>query len=189
VPDQRCASTCGQHAGRVRDLRRRQVHAAAHNRRPGNPDIGRARIDGADVTRPPARKRRIGFVFQHYAAFTHMTVRDNVAFGLKITGAPRDHIRQRVTELLEPGCRTSPPRIAGAAGTCPRPHRTWLRQTRMSRRGSAPDDVAESAYAVRSLDIPLCSAGSRMVRVRVGHDDLAFTQKTSVHASGEDLVP
>ena len=65
------------------------------------PDAGQVRIDGTEVTRLPARKRRIGFVFQHYAAFTHMTVWDNVAFGLKIARAPRDHIRQRVGELLE----------------------------------------------------------------------------------------
>jgi sulfate transport system ATP-binding protein len=64
------------------------------------PDSGQVRIDGADVTTMPARKRRVGFVFQHYAAFTHMTVWDNVAFGLKVSRAPKEHIRGRVTELL-----------------------------------------------------------------------------------------
>ncbi|MDR0342803.1 MAG: TOBE-like domain-containing protein [Nocardiopsaceae bacterium] len=65
------------------------------------PDSGEVRVEGRDVTRVPARKRRIGFVFQHYAAFTHMTVWDNVAFGLKIARTPRDQARQRVTELLD----------------------------------------------------------------------------------------
>src|SRR3954454_25130774 len=48
------------------------------------PDSGTVRIDGQDVTNRPPQRRNIGFVFQHYAAFKHMTVRDNVAFGLTI---------------------------------------------------------------------------------------------------------
>jgi sulfate transport system ATP-binding protein len=64
------------------------------------PDSGTVIINDVDVTNTPARKRGIGFVFQHYAAFTHMTVRQNVAFGLKIAHAPKDKVRQRVDELL-----------------------------------------------------------------------------------------
>src|SRR5215212_4348196 len=48
------------------------------------PDAGAVEIHGDDVTHVPPQKRGIGFVFQHYAAFKHMTVRDNVGFGLKI---------------------------------------------------------------------------------------------------------
>ena len=58
-------------------------------------------IGGQDVTTLPPQKRDIGFVFQHYAAFKHMTVRDNVAFGLKIRKQPKDKVRARVDELLE----------------------------------------------------------------------------------------
>jgi sulfate/thiosulfate transport system ATP-binding protein len=65
------------------------------------PDEGVVNLDGEDVTRLPPRARGVGFVFQHYAAFKHMTVRDNVAFGLKIRRRPRAEIKQRVTELLE----------------------------------------------------------------------------------------
>ena len=65
------------------------------------PDEGVVHLDGEDVTRLPPQARGVGFVFQHYAAFKHMTVRDNVAFGLKIRRRPRAEIRQRVTELLE----------------------------------------------------------------------------------------
>jgi sulfate/thiosulfate transport system ATP-binding protein len=65
------------------------------------PDTGRVEIDGRDVTAVPPQRRGIGFVFQHYAAFKHMTVRDNVAFGLKIRREPRPAIKQRVDELLE----------------------------------------------------------------------------------------
>jgi sulfate/thiosulfate transport system ATP-binding protein len=64
------------------------------------PDGGRVVIDGADATLVPARKRGVGFVFQHYAPFKHMTVRDNVAFGLKIRKRPKQEIAARVDELL-----------------------------------------------------------------------------------------
>jgi sulfate transport system ATP-binding protein len=64
------------------------------------PDGGRVVISGEDATETPARKRGVGFVFQHYAAFKHMTVRDNVAFGLKIRKRPKDQVRAKVDELL-----------------------------------------------------------------------------------------
>jgi sulfate transport system ATP-binding protein len=65
------------------------------------PDAGAVVIHGEDVTLIPARNRGIGFVFQHYAAFKHMSVRDNVAFGLKIRREKKDVVRGRVDELLE----------------------------------------------------------------------------------------
>jgi sulfate transport system ATP-binding protein len=64
------------------------------------PDAGAVAIDGNDVTAARPQDRGIGFVFQHYAAFTHMTVWQNVAFGLKIRKRPRDEVRERVDELL-----------------------------------------------------------------------------------------
>jgi sulfate transport system ATP-binding protein len=65
------------------------------------PDTGTITINGRDVTRVPPRRREIGFVFQHYAAFKHMTVRDNVAFGLKIRRRPKAEIAEKVNHLLE----------------------------------------------------------------------------------------
>jgi sulfate transport system ATP-binding protein len=64
------------------------------------PGAGSVVIGGTDVTNTPARKREIGFVFQHYAAFKHMTVAENVAFGLKIRRTDKERIRSRVDELL-----------------------------------------------------------------------------------------
>jgi sulfate transport system ATP-binding protein len=64
-------------------------------------DAGVVAIGGADVTHVVPQKRGIGFVFQHYAAFKHMTVRDNIAFGLSIRRRPKAEIRRRVDELLE----------------------------------------------------------------------------------------
>ena len=65
------------------------------------PDAGTVEIDGRDATTLPPQRRGVGFVFQHYAAFKHMTVRENVAFGLKVARRPKAEIRARVEELLE----------------------------------------------------------------------------------------
>jgi sulfate transport system ATP-binding protein len=65
------------------------------------PDAGEVWLEGSDVTSRPPQKRGVGFVFQHYAAFKHMTVRGNIAFGLEIRRRPRQEIAQRVDELLE----------------------------------------------------------------------------------------
>jgi sulfate transport system ATP-binding protein len=65
------------------------------------PDEGSVTIGGGDVTGVPARARGVGFVFQHYAPFKHMTVANNVAFGLSVRRRPRAEIRARVQELLE----------------------------------------------------------------------------------------
>jgi sulfate/thiosulfate transport system ATP-binding protein len=65
------------------------------------PDTGTVTINGTDATRLTPQRRNVGFVFQHYAAFKHMTVFNNVAFGLQIRKWPKAKIRQRVTELLE----------------------------------------------------------------------------------------
>jgi sulfate/thiosulfate transport system ATP-binding protein len=65
------------------------------------PDTGTITINGRDVTRVPPQRRGIGFVFQHYAAFKHLSVRDNVAFGLKIRKRPKAEINQKVDHLLE----------------------------------------------------------------------------------------
>ena len=64
------------------------------------PDAGMILIDGADVTAARPQERGIGFVFQHYAAFAHMSVRENIAFGLRIRKRPRAEVTARVDELL-----------------------------------------------------------------------------------------
>ena len=64
------------------------------------PDRGEIAIGGDPALAIPPQRRGIGFVFQHYAAFKHMTVRDNVAFGLTVRRRPKAEIRARVDELL-----------------------------------------------------------------------------------------
>ena len=63
-------------------------------------DTGTINIEGRDATKLPPQKRNVGFVFQHYAAFKHMTVRQNVAFGLTIRKRDKAEIKERVDELL-----------------------------------------------------------------------------------------
>src|SRR6195952_258301 len=65
------------------------------------PDSGTVEISGNDLTSTPPQGRNIGFVFQHYAAFKHLTVARNVAFGLEIRKRPKKEIAARVQELLE----------------------------------------------------------------------------------------
>jgi len=65
-----------------------------------SPDEGEVTIGGEQVTDRPARIRGVGFVFQHYAPFKHMTVHNNVAFGLSVRKRPKAEIEARVKELL-----------------------------------------------------------------------------------------
>ncbi len=64
------------------------------------PDAGEVPIGGENATALPPQRRNVSFVFQHYAAFKHMTVRDNIGFGLRIRKRPKAEIRKRVDELL-----------------------------------------------------------------------------------------
>jgi ABC-type Fe3+/spermidine/putrescine transport system ATPase subunit len=64
------------------------------------PDSGRVVVEGEDVTRLPPERRRFGMVFQHYALFPHMTVGENVAFGLEAQKLPRADVERRVAESL-----------------------------------------------------------------------------------------
>jgi sulfate transport system ATP-binding protein len=66
-----------------------------------NPDTGRIWLDGQDTTQLPLQKREIGFVFQNYALFPHMTVAENIAFGLEIRNINILQKKQRVQELLQ----------------------------------------------------------------------------------------
>jgi sulfate/thiosulfate transport system ATP-binding protein len=65
------------------------------------PDQGCVLIEGKDVTGMRPQERGVGFVFQHYAAFKHMTVHDNIAFGLRIRKRPKAEVAERVNQLLK----------------------------------------------------------------------------------------
>lgn len=64
-------------------------------------DAGSVRIGGTDCTRTPVNRRNLGFVFQSYALFPHMTIEKNIAFPLRLRKLPRSEVRQRVGEALE----------------------------------------------------------------------------------------
>lgn len=65
------------------------------------PDEGAVRIDGQDISHLPPNKRGLGMVFQNYSLFPHLTVAQNIGFGLKMAGAPKDRIATEVNRLLE----------------------------------------------------------------------------------------
>jgi spermidine/putrescine ABC transporter ATP-binding subunit len=65
-----------------------------------DPDAGVIRLDGRDIGHTPVHKREIGMVFQNYALFPHMSVFDNIAFGLSVRGQPNQDIKRRVGEML-----------------------------------------------------------------------------------------
>ncbi|MBL6598861.1 MAG: ABC transporter ATP-binding protein [Alphaproteobacteria bacterium] len=66
-----------------------------------SPSAGAILIDGEDMSRVPANRRPVNMVFQSYAVFPHMSVLDNVGYGLKVTGVPAAEVRARATEALE----------------------------------------------------------------------------------------
>jgi spermidine/putrescine transport system ATP-binding protein len=91
------------------------------------PSAGTIRIDGADVAELPAHRRPTNTVFQSYALFPHLTVADNVAFGLKRKKVPKAEISERVAAELERVGRRSSPAASSSAwrwrerwSTCPR---------------------------------------------------------------------
>ena len=64
------------------------------------PDTGEITIKGKDVTGVPPQRRGIGFVFQHYAAFKHMSVRENITFGLRRAGVDKAEIERRLQQVV-----------------------------------------------------------------------------------------
>ena len=113
------------------------------------PDTGSVEIEGRDATRLPAQDRGVGFVFQHYAAFKHLTVERNVAFGLEIRKRPKPEIKEKVRELLElvhlepvraplPGAALGWPAAAHGAGPRPRGGAAGAAPRRAVRRARRP---------------------------------------------------
>src|SRR5438445_2474391 len=64
------------------------------------PDEGRILLGGKDIAQVPPHRRPVNTMFQNYALFPHLTVRDNIAFGLKRAGMPRAQIAARVAEMV-----------------------------------------------------------------------------------------
>jgi len=123
------------------------------------PERGVVFISGREATALAPQKRGVGFVFQHYAPFTHMTVRENVAFGLRVRRAPRS-VRAWTScssSSSSPASASATPRSSRAAapadGARPRartraggpPPRRAVRCARCARPGRAPLVVAEAA--------------------------------------------
>jgi sulfate transport system ATP-binding protein len=144
------------------------------------PDTGDVFISGREATALAPQKRGVGFVFQHYAPFTHMTVRENVAFGLKIRKRPKDEIRARVDELLELV------QLSGLGGRYPSQLSGGQRQRMALARALAPEPE------VLLLDEPFGALDAR-VRVELRewlrrlHDEMHVTTIFVTHDQDEAL--
>jgi sulfate transport system ATP-binding protein len=148
------------------------------------PDQGRILLDGEDATHVHPRERRIGFVFQHYALFRHMTVRDNVAFGLAVkprrARPPKATIDARVDELL------ALVQLAGLGGRYPSQLSGGQRQRVALARALAVEP------RVLLLDEPFGALDARVRKelrrwLRTLHDTLHFTSLFVTHDLDEAL--
>src|SRR5881392_3975634 len=144
------------------------------------PDSGAVFISGKEATAISPQKRGVGFVFQHYAPFTHMTVWENVAFGLKIRRRPRAEIRARVDQLLELV------QLTGLGGRYPAQLSGGQRQRMALARAIAPEPE------VLLLDEPFGALDAR-VRVELRewllrlHDEMHVTTIFVTHDQEEAL--
>ena len=100
------------------------------------PDAGAIRVGGEDVTRVPPQSRRFGMVFQHYALFPHMTVGENVAFGLEAQGLPAPRAASAAWPRRSPPS-TSPASRAARSRSSPAASSSASRWRARSRRGRA----------------------------------------------------
>src|SRR3954470_20823307 len=132
------------------------------------PDTGDVFISGKEATALAPQKRGVGFVFQHYAPFTHMTVWENVAFGLKIRRRPKDEIRARVAELLELV------QLGGLGGRYPSQLSGGQRQRMALARALAPEPE------VLLLDEPV---GALDARVRIELREWLLRLHTEMHVT------
>jgi putative spermidine/putrescine transport system ATP-binding protein len=144
-------------------------------------DRGRVTLDGADITRVPAHRRNVGVVFQNYALFPHLTVADNVAFGLKARGTPTGEIAGMVSRALA---------LVRLTDYGPRPI--------FALSGGQQQRIAVArALAVRPklllLDEPLSALDRKLretMRMELGHllHDLGITAIFVTHDQDEALV-
>lgn len=144
------------------------------------PEAGRVRFGGDDVTGTPVRERGVGFVFQDYALFEHMTVEDNVAFGLAVRKTDKRRIAERVAELL------SRVQLDGFGSRMPRELSGGQRQRVALARALAPEP------RLLLLDEPFGALDARVRAELRGwlrrlHDELRVTSVFVTHDQDEAL--
>jgi putative spermidine/putrescine transport system ATP-binding protein len=145
------------------------------------PDAGRIRIDSEDITGLPPHKRRLGLVFQSYALFPHLSVGDNVAFGLRRQGVRGAELRTRVTEALDLV------RLGSLAGRLPRQLSGGQQQRVALARAVAPRP------RLLLLDEPLSNLDAQLrdemqIEIKRLQRELGITSLFVTHDQGEALA-
>ena len=177
-----------------RRFRLRQDDAAAHAGRVRAPTAGRIVIDGVDMTEVPPYERPVNLMFQSYALFPHMTVEQNIAYGLKKERVPEPQIRERVAEMLalvkldysrranptsSPAARTSASRWRARSSSA----RNSCFSTSRSRRST------RSSVNTRSSSSPNLQYQLGMTFVVVTHDqDEAMTLSSRIAVMSEGRI-
>lgn len=146
-----------------------------------HPDSGRIWLGDGDVTSTPPHRRRVGMVFQSYALFPHLTVRENIAFGLAMAKAPRGEIDARVREML------ALIRLSGAADRYPHQLSGGQQQRVALARALAPRPQ------VLLLDEPLSALDARIraelrAEIRAIQQQLGITTIYVTHDQEEALA-
>ena len=152
--------------GPARPVRFRQDNAAAYHRRAGDPGRRRGAVPDEEVTCRPAHDRNVGFVFQHYALFRHMTIFENVAFGLRVRHRPESaRSASSVQELLKLV------HLEGWRQQLPVP--AFGRPAAARRPGAGTGGAAEGAAARRAVRRPGCqgAAGAAALAAQAARRD------------------
>lgn len=145
------------------------------------PTAGQVLIDGSDVVRLPPNKREVGMVFQNYALFPHMTVADNIAFGMKQRGASKAKRSQRVAELLDLI------QLSGKAGSYPAELSGGQRQrVAIARAVAHPPTILLMDEPLGALDLKLREAMQH--ELRAIQRKLAITTLYVTHDQTEAMV-
>ena len=124
------------------------------------PTSGQILVDGVDITNVPANERGLGFVFQNYALFPHMTIFDNVSYGLRIRGESGDAMAKKVREALALVGLTKaeqryPNQLSGGESSfCDRSSFSWTNRSRTSTRSFAFTCAPKSAAFSRRSTSP-----------------------------------
>ncbi len=144
------------------------------------PDTGRILLDGEDITALPPNRRKVNTIFQSYALFPHLTVRENIAFGPRVAGWPRERVDEEVGRMLaltqlEPQARKKPAEISGGQ----------KQRVAIARALINKPDVLLLDEPLAALDLKLRQR--MLIELDLIHDQVGITFLYVTHDQGEAM--